>query len=326
MSAKKKMSSKSFALQKRKNRRLLTFYRICRYGLESFARNSWLSVAAVAVMTVTLLIIFTAAASQKILSDTVNDLGKKVDMSVYLKTETPDKTGNQIKSEIERLPSVRKVTYISAEEARKQIAEANSDDPAVLAALNEATNKNPATLRVVVKDINDTSELEKFVNTNALLKKYLSTDYKPSFAGSRRDAIKSIGRAADFAQQAGIVASSVFVVISSLIIFNTIRMAIFNRKEEIQMMKLIGADQSFIRGPFLVEAIIYGLIAALIATAIGIFALYKLPGPIASYFTVQPTIDYVTYSAPIVLLTMIGVGALIGVISSLLATRRYLKI
>jgi len=112
-----------------------------------------------------------------------------------------------------------------------------------------------------------------------------------------------------------------------LIIFNTIRMAIFNRKEEIQMMKLIGADKSFIRGPFVVEAIVYGFIAAIIATGLGVALLYGSAETLKSYqISVQPTIDIVTFYIGFVLLGMILTGAIIGVISSLLATRRYLKL
>jgi cell division transport system permease protein len=195
-----------------------------------------------------------------------------------------------------------------------------------LAALKEATNKNPGVLRVVVEDINDTSQLAAFVENNDTLKQHIDPDRAPSFAGERKASIESIGRAVGFAEKAGIIASLVFVAISSLIIFNTIRMAIFNRKEEIQMMKLIGADQSFIRGPFVVEAIVYGFIAAIIATALGFAMLYSIAPSLNGYLNVQSTIDFITTYIGFVLLGMILVGAFIGVVSSLLATRRYLKL
>ncbi len=328
MSAKKKKAnSKSISNQKRSSRRMLTFYRVCRYGLDSFIRNSWLSVAATAVMVITLLIIFVAAAVHTVMVDTVGSLRDKVNMSIYLKTDTPDDQGSALVAEVKKVQSVRTAEYISSADAREQMAKENSGSTDVLAALKEATNKTPATIRVTVENINDTSKLEDFVDNNSLLKKYLSTDYKPSFAGERRDIIKSIGRAVGFAQKVGIAASSVFVVISSLIIFNTIRMAIFNRREEIQMMQLIGADKGFIRGPFLVEAVIYGVIAAFLAAGIGIFSLYKASPILESYqINVQPTLDFAANYSAIVILGMVAIGAIIGVISSTLATRRYLKL
>jgi cell division transport system permease protein len=261
------------------------------------------------------------------LGGTIDNLRDKVDMSIYVKTDTTDDQANAIITELHKLSSVRTVTYVSSAQARKQIAEANKNDTAYLDALNEATNKNPGILHVGVKDINDTAELSHFVDTNKLLKASIDPNRAPSFAGERKASIESIGRAANFAQQVGIGASLVFVAISSLIIFNTIRMAIFNRKEEIQMMKLIGADKSFIRGPFVVEAIVYGFIAAIIATGIGFGALYAAAPTLESYqISVQPTIDFVILYAGVVLLGMIIIGAIIGVISSLLATQRYLKI
>jgi cell division transport system permease protein len=248
-------------------------------------------------------------------------------MSIYLKTSTTNKVGAELSNELKQLSSVRSVDYISASQARDQIAQDNSDNPNVLAAINEATNENPATLRVVVKDINNTTQLENFVATDKLVKDNLNANYKPSFAGERRNTIKSIGRAVNFAQVVGLAAGLLFVVISSLIIFNTIRMAIFNRREEIQMMKLIGADQSFIRGPFLVEAIIYGFIAAIISTVIGVWALFESSNTLTSYqISVHPTIKLLTIYSPLLILGMIAIGAIIGTISSLLATRRYLKL
>lgn len=327
MITKKKNTSSSIAGQKRARRKLLTFARICQYGIDGFIRNAWLSIAATAVMVITLLIIFVSFAAQNILVDTVGELRNKVDMSIYLKTDTTDKDASDLIAELKKLSSVRSVKYISSSEARQQIIDENKSNTDVLDAIKEATNKNPATLRVIINDINNTSELQNFVNHNKMLKDHLNPDYPPSFAGARRNTIESIGRAVDFAQKLGIAAAALFIFISSLIIFNTIRMAIFNRKEEIQMMQLIGADKSFIRGPFLVESIIYGFIAALIASGLGIWALYSVAKTLLSYqISVQPTIDLMTMYIPFIILVMIILGALIGVISSLLATYRYLKL
>jgi cell division transport system permease protein len=322
----KKQTAKQAAKQKLNRRKWLTFVRMCRYGINNFSRNAWLTIAATAVMTITLLIVFTAVASRSILIETVGQLREKVDMSIYVKTDTTDDQADAIIVELKKLTSVRSVTYISAADAREQIAQENKDDVDYLAALKEATNKNPGVLRVVVEDINDTSQLAAFVENNDTLKQHIDPDRAPSFAGERKASIESIGRAVGFAEKAGIIASLVFVAISSLIIFNTIRMAIFNRKEEIQMMKLIGADQSFIRGPFVVEAIVYGFIAAIIATALGFAMLYSIAPSLNGYLNVQSTIDFITTYIGFVLLGMILVGAFIGVVSSLLATRRYLKL
>lgn len=323
----KKMDAKAFSQQKRKRRQWLTFVRMIRYGINNFSRNAWLTIAATAVMTVTLLIVFVTLAARNVLTDSIASLGDKVDMSIYLQNDTKPEEAARIKNDLQQLSSVKRVTYITPEEARSEYAEENKGDAQVLSALNEATNNFWGIMRIGVHDINDTSQLSEFVAKNEFLKEHIDPDKEPSFAGARKTAIENIGRSVGFAERLGLVASVIFIVISMLIIFNTIRMAIFNRKEEIQMMKLIGADRSFIRGPFVVEAVVYGFIAAVIATGVGVLLLYLSRTKLEAYgVTVGPTVDAVTFYGGFVLLGMILLGALIGIISSLLATRKYLKI
>lgn len=323
----KKMDAKSFALQKRKRRQWITFMRMCRYGINNFSRNAWLTIAATAVMSITLLIVFVTLSARSVLIDSIAEIKNKVDMSIYVKNTTTSEDVKKIQEGLEKLPSVRRVAYKSSEEARAEFAQQNKSNGTALDALNEATNEFPSVFRINPVDINKTDELRKFVDTNKTLKENIDPKRKPSFAGERRTAIESIGRWVNFAEQAGLIASIIFIAISSLIVFNTIRMAIFNRKDEIQMMKLIGADRSFIRGPFVVEAVVYGFIAAIVATGLGVGALYAMQTPLKkAEVAIDGVLQYVTIYIGFVLLGMIILGALIGVISSLLATRRYLKI
>lgn len=323
----KKMDAKTFAFKRRRRRQWITFVRMVRYGVNNFSRNAWLTIAATAVMTITLLIIFMTLAARSTLNFTVDQIRSKVDMSIYVKNDTKQGDVDKIMADLRKLPSVRDLKYVSPEEARKEFAGKRGGDPKILNALNDATNKFPGTIRVNLADINDPSELDTFVKTNKNFLAHKDEARPPSFAGERRTAIQNIARWVEFADKAGLFASIVFIAISSLIVFNTIRMAIFNRKEEIQMMKLIGADRSFIRGPFVVEAVVYGFIAAVLATGIGLFALLSVKDKLLEYkVAIQPTIDFVILYIGPILLVMILLGAIIGVISSLLATRKYLKI
>jgi cell division transport system permease protein len=325
--SKRKLDAKAFSQQKRKRRQWITFVRMCRYGVNNFSRNAWLTIAATAVMTITLLVVFVTLAARNVLVDTVDEIRDKVDMSIYVKTDIKEADVKVIQEDLEKLPSVNAVTYVSPQQARESFAEQNKSDAGTLDALNEATNQFPGTFRINPVNINNTAELRAFVESNATLKKNIDPNREPSFAGERRSAIENIGRWVGFAERAGLVASAIFIAISSLIVFNTIRMAIFNRKDEIQMMKLIGADRNFIRGPFVVEAVVYGFIAAVIATVLGLVILYASADKLLSYgVLVDNTIDTVTTYIGLVLLGMIFLGAVIGIVSSLLATRRYLKI
>jgi cell division transport system permease protein len=325
--SKRKVDSKTFAGQRRRRRRMLTFVRMVRYGVNNFSRNAWLTIAATAVMTITLLIIFSTFVARQVLSDTVDSIRDKVDMTIYVESSAKEKEVQAVADDITDLSSVLDVVIVTPEQARQDFINANKSDATTLNSLNNSDPQFPWRLRIKVEDINNTSQLQQFVESNEGLKDIIDESQPPSFAGPQRTAIERIGGWVSFADKAGLIAGSVFVAISSLIIFNTIRMAIFNRREEIQMMKLFGAERSFIRGPFIVEAIVYGLIAALIATCLGILGLYFAQDTLtANGIVINDLVNWLVLYSPIVLIAMIVIGAFIGIVSSLLATQRYLKL
>lgn len=323
----KRKSQKPPAAVRQRRRRTLTFVRMCRYGVNNFSRNIWLTVAATAVMSITLLIVFVTLVARDVLLETVSDISSKVDMSIYLQGDAPEDKIYALKGEIEKLDNVKSVRYISAEEARDEQAKQNKQSQETLDAIKQATNKMPATLRVYLEDINITESLDNYINKSELYKEIRDESRPPSFQGERRAAINRIGEWVRLAELGGGIATVVFVAISSLVVFNTIRMAIFNRKDEIQMMKLIGAERGFIRGPFLVEAVMYGFIAAIVATLVGFGLLILAEQPLAAYgLPIAGTLQWLTKYIGVVVLAMIIAGAFIGVVSSYVATRKYLKI
>lgn len=316
------------AQNKRLRRRYLTWLRMARYGANNFTRNAWLTTAATAVMTITLLIVFTTLVARNVLSDTVTELRSDLNIPIYLKGDTPQENVRSLTNKLRNNSNVTEVNYASQEEARKVVVD-STDNAADLQTLGELDEDVafPAILRVSIKDFDNVASLEKLLKDDKEFQEYKSPAIPTTFKGEKLNAINTISGWARTAERAGIIATAIFVAISMLIVFNTIRMAIFNRKEEIQMMKLIGADKNFIRGPFVVEAVMYGFIAALIATALGIFGLIALEPKIASYGIAIENVkkDTLMY-VPLVLAGMILVGSLIGVISSRLAVRRYLKV
>ncbi len=328
MSRQKKISSKALASNKRRRRQWLTFMRMCRYGINNFSRNAWLTIAATAMMTLTLSVIMLTVLAQNVLSDSLVGVRDQVDMSLYVQSDTPEKEIRQIASDLKNIEGVTTVSYVMPEEAYEEFARQYKDSPQTLKALRVSDAKFPGVFRVNVVDLADTSALSEFVKENKLFVKYQDPNIPPSFEGNEsKQVIDDIARMVSFVGKVGLAVSVVLIVISSLIVFNTIRMAIFNRKEEIEMMKLIGADRGFIRGPFIVEAVVYGFIAAVLATGLSILALYAAQPKLESYGvmvgnTLNSVITYIGFVLP----AMILIGAVIGIISSLLATRKYLKI
>lgn len=332
MSNKSKDERAKLVQNKKLRRRWLTWLRMARYGANNFTRNAWLTTAATAVMTITLIIVLVTVVAQGILRNTVDDLRKKVDFSIYLKNDITDNEVQTLTSKLKNLKEVTSVRYIDVEEAKDSYIKNNKPSNEQLQAISELpANLNPfiPSLRVAIQNPDDVAALAKLVGNDRTFQEALNPDprRKPSFSGDRKKVIETISQWASLAQNGGIIASLLFVGISMLIIFNTIRMAIFNRRDEIDMMKLIGADRNFIRGPFVVEAVMYGFFAAIIATALGYFILFSAKLPLQNYgIAITQTEEVMVTWSPLVLFGMILLGALIGSISARLAVRRYLKL
>ncbi len=307
-------------------RKWITLARICRYGLSNFARNAWLTTAATVVMTVTLTIILATFTLHLVFNDTLAEIRQKIDISVYLVDDITEDQQDELEKAIHAVPSVTTIDHVSKAQARQDYINQNSGDQQQLEALSVLGEKNPfpASLKVHVSNTDHLDAIAKLV-AEEKFKRYQS---KPaSLNGSRKDAIENIARAAGFSEIAGLSVSGLFLVLSIMVIFNTIRMAIFNRRDEIEIMKLIGAEKRFIRGPFIVEACLYGVFAAVVAIAIMYTALLVAGPNISNYgISIQPTIAFFSHYPVLIFVGELLAGIFIGIISSFLAIRRYLKV
>ena len=307
-------------------RRLITFGRIIRTGMVNFVRNMWLAIAAMAIMIVTLTIILFSLIVNATFANTVAQITNKIDVSVYLKDSvTSDDTQKLIK-DLKALPSVTQVTYLSKEQALKAYQQQNAGNLALLQAINETDNPLPATIRIKPVSLNDIDQIRIFIDKPNV--KDMQSD-PASDSGDRRAAIDKITHATNILQRAGIGAVVLFATISVLIIFNTIQMAIFNRRDELQIMRLLGASTWFIRGPFVVESIIYGVLSAvisiLIINAIFITASSSLQATSFGLLDISYSQQFFENHYWILLTVQLALGIFIGAASSVIATRRYLK-
>ncbi len=310
------------------NRRWVTISRVLQYGFDNFRRNTWLTTAATIVMTITLLIITTSFILRMIFADTITQIRGRIDVSIFLKDTITDEQRHKLEKAIREVPIVTDIIYISKDEAKNIFEQQNQNDFEQLQALQEIQeNPFPASFRVKTSDPNRLQE----VSAVAERSEFKNLQSAPvSNSGERRQAIDKIANWSRTFEMASLIASVIFVVISVLIIFNTIRMAIYNRKDEIQIMRLIGANPSFIRGPFIVEAALYGVIASIISLIL-VYAVVLtqsgtwLRGVAAQDIVVGPTISLFQQWPAIVIPTLLLIGIFIGVFSSYLAIRRYLK-
>ncbi len=307
-------------------RKLVNARRVFVAGLHSFFRNAWLSVAATVVMTITLICILLTAFASYTLNNTVETFTEKIDVSIFFKTEASKEQTDQLSTDLKSNAGlgVREITYISKDAARASFEQANEGDIKTLQAIAQTKDAFPASIRV--KTINP-DDLQKVVEV-ARQPQYSSIYDKDSYKDdAKRTAVDRLGNIAKFLRTGGLVASIIFGVISILVIFNTIRMTIFNRKDEIEIMQLIGASKWYIRGPFLVEASIYGIIAAVLSLSFFYLAVLGQAPKLGSYVEeIRPTVDqFQQWFLPAVFITVFA-GILIGSFSAYLAIRKHLRL
>ena len=303
-------------------------HRVIKYGVKSFVRNTWLSIAAIAIMVVTLIVLSATLIAANAMDSAIQQISDKVDISIYLKQGATKTQVEGVVRKIKKLESVAEVRTLSPEEANKNIIdklikESNITDQDLIKTMREAPNKISWTLNVQMVDLNKTDELQHLVDNDEEIQALLDEVTKPTYASSHRETIEKIADIMNRVRIIGLSAAGVFAIIAILVVFNTIRMAIFNRKEEIYMMRLVGASRWFIVGPFVVEASIYGIVAALVASV----AIYATIYAIRNQFDgmLDSTINLMAQHWYIIVAALIAVGMVIGIVSALLATKKYLK-
>jgi cell division transport system permease protein len=304
---------------------MVQFWRILQSGSRNFMRNMWLSTAATAVMTVTLAIVLFSFVSNSALTNTIKNVTDKIDVSIFLKDSvTPDQI-TTFRAKLASDPNVASVEYTSKLDALAEYRAQHANDPTLRDAISETDNPLPASLQIKAKDPKKLDSIIGVVNQPEN-KQLLDPEAPPTYSGKNKTNIDRIVSFSNFFKNTGLILSLVFLIISTLIIFNTIRMAIFTRRDEIEIMKLVGATKWFIRGPFLFEAALYGIIAAIIATTLTYAALLGGGPKLSNYINVQGTIDLFRQYPLVVIGGQMLIGAFIGIISSLLAMGRYLKL
>jgi cell division transport system permease protein len=307
-------------------KRTITFGRIIRTGAMYFVRNAWLAIAAMAIMVITLTIILFSIIANATFSNTVNQITSKIDISVYLRDSTTKAQSDEFVTQIKQQANVKSVTYLDKSAALRVFVAQNAGNDQLTQAINETDNPLPATIKIKPRDLNKIDEIRSFVTQPQWQK--LQSD-PVSDNGERRATIDKITHATNILRQAGIIAVGIFALISVLIIFNTIQMAIFNRRDELQIMRLLGATTWYIRGPFVIETIIYGILSAvvsiLIINALFITASSSLQATSFGLLDISYSQDYFQKYYWHLLLMQLTLGILIGAASSVIATRRYLK-
>lgn len=298
-----------------------TTKRVARYGLIGFIRNGFVSLSAILIMVITLFVMAGLLVSGAALQSTLTELTNKVDVNVYFTTSATETQINAIKQDLERLPEVASVIYTSREQALAEFRERHKNEQMTIQALDQLSD-NPlgASLAIRAKETSQYQSIAEFLGAQQGTDSVIS---KVNFY-QNKTAIDRLTNIIETSRTVGIAAAIFLAAASILIAFNTIRLAIYTARDEIGVMNLVGAGHWYVRGPFVVAGVLYGVISAIIVLVVLYPIAIWLGPPSEAFFGSFNVLTYYVGSFPTLFLTIMGLGIGLGSISSFLAVRRYL--
>ncbi len=296
--------------------------RIIKSGLVNFYRNGWLSTATVLIMTIALTTWTSIFLLNVVLTSVLNILEQKVDVSVYFNLNAKESDILALKSKLETLGEVKNVGYVSAGEALEIFKKRHAGDEILLKSVQELSgNPLEASLNILAKDASNYETVTSFLGQN----QFSGIISKINYA-ENKFVIERLSNIINVLRQSGLAAGLVLAILAFLVAFNTVRLAIYSSREEITIMKLVGASNRFVRGPFIVEGVLHGLISSAFAFMLIIPGVAVL-GP--KLFNFLPEINLVNYLGDnfwqLLFFQTLG-GVILGVFSSWFAIRKYLKV
>ncbi len=308
------------------SRRFYTTLRIVKSGFINLSRNAWLTIAATAVMVVSLTIILLAVVMNTTANNAINELARNLKAAVYFYDSASDTDKKTLQTNLGSLDFVERVDLITQDQAKKDFAGDFKDNKDILQAFDlVGGDALPSSLRITVSDLERMPEVKDYIDNG---------DYKNIVEEvslgqvAAKDTIDSAAAAQRYINTGSILSASVLSLVSIMIVFNTIRMAIYTRRDEIRIMKLIGATPDYIRGPFMVEASLYGVIAGIISTMIVYSLVFSLGSKVSNQPEFSQTYAFFTQTNIITVMLMgsILVGILISSVSSMLAMEKHLRL
>lgn len=308
--------------------------RVVRAGFSSFWRNGFVSLAAILVMTVTLFVIGSVVFNNALLRSSLDELKDKVDINVYFVTSATEEEVLSLQKTLEAFPEVSAVEYVSREDALARFRDRHKDDDLTIQALEELDD-NPlgAVLNVKAKEPSQYEGVANFLKQENFLSKDGSSIIDKVNYAQNKVAIDRLSNIITSSERSSLVRTFILVIISLLVSFNTIRLAIYTSREEITVMRLVGASNRYIRGPFIIAGILYGCTASLVTIAV-FYPLtyyfgplfYPLPLFLSEAVERVSLFQYFVGNFGQILLIIFGSGIGLGALSSYLAVRRYLSI
>lgn len=304
---------------------LTTLKRIIRGGFTNFKRGGVVSWAAVLVVTITLSVITSIILLQAVLHFSLSQIKDKVDVTIYFTTKAPEDKILSLKSSLEQLPEVASVSYTSSGEALKLFRARHESDYPTIQALDEI-GENPlgAYLNVKAKEVSQYESIANFLKSDDTLVLGSASIVDKVNYYQNKLVIDRLNNIISGAQKLGFLVTLLLIIISIIITFNTIRLTIFISKEEIGVMRLVGASKMHVRGPFMIEGAIYGVVSTFVTLLLFWPATAWLGRNMTDFLGIN-MYDYYTSNFLQICTMLLLSGIILGIISSILAIRKYLN-
>lgn len=301
--------------------KFLKLKRAIKYGWVSFKRNTWLTVATVGVLALSLFIIGTTLFIGMSAKELIENIEKNVNISVYFKSSVTEERIDEIKKDIEQRPELSSVEYVNKEVALEKFSKNNENNETISDALREIGG-NPLFSSLVLTAKSQTQYEQ--------LAQYMENTYQNEIDrinyGKNKSVIARLGNIISVMQKIGLTAGLVFISIAILVTFSAIRISLYARKKEFDIMRLVGASNLYIKIPSLFEGMFYGFFAAIIAI-IFIAAVAYGGIPVAQgVMAKNEMVGFYLNNLWKISLIVLFAGLFIGLISSMISIRKYLKI
>lgn len=302
---------------------LANWKRVIRSGFINFWRSSVVSLSSVIVVTIALFVIGGLILAQAFLTTSLDEIKAKVDISVSFQPDATEEEVLIFKKELVALPAVRQVVYRSREEEFADFKQRNQDNALIMQSLQEVGNPLGARLNIEATDPSHYESIAAFLKSDSALSPGgRSIIYQVNFKKASVDALSAI---INTTQRVSFALALLFIFIALIVTFNTVSLTIYISREEISVMRLVGADNRYIRGPFIIEGMIAGLFATLLALLLlypaTIWVRNATAGVAGSLDLAVYYLDHFTSIA----LTLLLSGLFVSILASVLAIRKHLR-
>jgi cell division transport system permease protein len=296
--------------------------RIVKLGLTNFWRNRWLSFAATLIMTLTLLIVTFFAISTIIINKVTDQVRSKMDVSVYFNDSASTTQITDLQKQLAQRSDVKTVTYVSKDDALKAFT-SQKQNQQIANIISSNENPLPRSLDIKVIQAESIPAVADYLKQDTFSPIVQNISYQDN-----KVLIDRLVALTAFIREFGWLICGIFILISILVVINTVRLAMFTRKDEIEIMRLVGANDSFIKVPFVIEGVMYGILATVFAMGLIWIGLAMILPSTKYYLGVTDAhllIGFFLNNFWIMLFLELAVGVAIGVFCSLISIRKHLK-